>query len=46
MTHGESKSKDSLLEGLAIALDWVLKNYWQWESKHRHQDSVEGKAKF
>jgi hypothetical protein len=29
------KSKESLLEGLAIALKWTLKNYWQWEAKNR-----------
>jgi hypothetical protein len=29
------KSKESLLEGLALALQWTITNYWQWEANHK-----------
>jgi hypothetical protein len=34
-THGEMKSKETLLEGLALALQWTITNYWQWEAEHK-----------
>ena len=35
MTHGEMRSRDSLLEGLASALTWTIKYYWTSEEKSR-----------
>ena len=29
------KSKESLLEGLALAFKWTITNYWQWEANHK-----------
>jgi hypothetical protein len=29
------KSKETLLEGLALALQWTVTNYWQWEAEHK-----------
>lgn len=43
MTHGEMRSKDSLLEGLAKALQWTIRNYWQCEEESNKNLCLEGR---
>jgi len=35
MTHGEMRTRDALLDGLASALSWTIKYYWNSEEKNR-----------